>query len=291
MNFMPMDLRQQKKLRDDFLVTVWEMHDGNYGGDQSTRELCQRIGIDFDKEGSIVAQLHKDNLVSWAAGFDWISLTPRGIKEAERLVELRYAEKETRVLKKIYDLSGQNTIKPVGFHELVPALGITDREVSGICKGLEEQGFIEWPGGDYVQITAAGVHAIESLGQPTPKAGGDTYNMNINTLHGAAQQGPGNVQSVNIAVTTNPDFDQAVAVVLQLIQASRLPDDEIEELREEVVKLNKLALSEPKSGLLERAKARIDFVRLGLQGTEVLIKAGPHLDSLWEILKRKFHVT
>ena len=156
---------------------------------------------------------------------------------------------------------------------------------------MEEQGYIEWPGGDYVQITAAGIRAVESLDQPKPKSGGDTYNMNINTLHGEALQGRGNVQNVNIIVTNSPEFDQAIAALLKVVQESRLPDDEIQELKDEVAKLNKLALSQPKPGLLEKAKGRIDFIRLGLQGTEALIKAGPYLDSVWEILKRKLHIT
>lgn len=286
-----MDLRQQKRLREDFLVTLWEMHGGNYGGDQSTREVCKRIGVDYDTEGSIIGQyLYRAGMVQWSS-FDWISLTPKGIEEAERIVESRYAEKETRVLKKIYELSGQNTVKPVGFHELVPAVGMTDREVSGVCKGLEEQGYIDWPGGDYVQITAAGIHAIESLGQPKPNSSGDTYNMNIGTLHGAAQQGSGNVQNVNITVTNNPEFDQAIAATVELIKASGLPDDEIEELEGEVASLNRLMLSESKPGLLERAKARIDVVKLGLAGTEALIKTAPHLEKIWELLRAKLHLT
>ena len=51
-----MDFRRQQKLREDFLVTLWELHAGNYGGDQSTKEVCRRIGVDYDTEGSIIGQ-------------------------------------------------------------------------------------------------------------------------------------------------------------------------------------------------------------------------------------------
>lgn len=155
------------------------------------------------------------------------------------------------------------------------------------CKGLEEQGFIEWPGGDYVNITSAGIHAIESLGQPPPKAGGDTYHMKIGTVHGAVQQGSGNVQNVNITVTNNPEFDQAIAGLIQVNEASRLPDDEIEELRDEVSKLNRLALSEPKPGLLEKAKARIDLMKISFEGAKLLVQAAPYLHTAWEYFKAK----
>src|SRR5712692_4000527 len=98
--------------------------------------------------------------------------------------------------------------------------------------------------------------------------------MNIGTLHGAAQQGSGNVQNVNNTVTNNPDFDKAIAATVEVIKASGLSDDEIEELQGEVARLNRLMLSEPKPGLLERAKARIDVIKLGLAGTQALVTAG-----------------
>lgn len=84
-----MDLRRQQRLREDFLIALWELHAGNYGGDRSTREVCTRIGIDYDSEGSIIGQyLGKRGLVMWGS-FDWMSLTTEGILEAERIVEER----------------------------------------------------------------------------------------------------------------------------------------------------------------------------------------------------------
>lgn len=286
-----MDLAEQERMREAYLIALYKSHAGNYGGDRPNREVCNEAGIDFDTAASTICQyLQRKNFVSWKAGFDWVHLEPEGMFEAERIMKQSYAEKETRVLKTIYEISAQNTVKPVGFHELVPAVGMGDREVSGVCKGLEEQGYIEWPGGDYVQITAAGIHAIELLGQPNPKSGGDTYNMNIGTLHGAAQQGSGNIQNVNITITNNPDFDKAILATLELIKASGLPDDEIEELQSEVARLNRLMVTELKPGLLERAKARIDVVKLGLAVTQALITAGPHLEKIWELLKVKLHL-
>jgi Mn-dependent DtxR family transcriptional regulator len=279
------ELKRHKKLREDFLVTLWEMHDGNYGGDRPTRELCKKIGADYDSECSSVGQhLRGEGLVIWS-GFDWISLTIDGRREAERIVESRYAEKETRVLKAIYELSGQNTTKIVGFHEMVPTVGMSDREVSGICKGLEERGFIYWPDGDFVTITRAGIQAIDSLGQPPPK-GGDTYNLHIGTAHGPIQQGSGNTQNIQLNVTNNPDFDQAIQSLLQLIGSSSLPVKD--EIQEQVVQVNKLALQEPSTGLLEKAKFRLSMIEVGLKGTDLLIKAGPYLAIASEYFRRKY---
>jgi hypothetical protein len=67
-----------------------------------------------------------------------------------------------------------------------------------------------------------------------------------------------------------------------------LPADDKQELEGEVGNVNKLALREPAPGLLDRAKSRLDMVRLGLQGTDLLIKADPHLETAWEFLKQRF---
>jgi len=102
------------------------------------------------------------------------------------------------------------------------------------------------------------------------------------------KQGPGNIQVVNI--TNNPGYDSAVAGLLDVIRESRLDNDDINELRDEVAKLNRLAISEAKPGLLEKAKARIDYIKIGLAGTDALIKASPHLLDIWEFLSHKLRV-
>jgi hypothetical protein len=192
-----------------------------------------------------------------------------------------YAHRERGVLNKICDMSKGIPGEIIVFEFLVKELRMTDDEVSGICKGLAHQGYIEWPGGDVLEITSLGIHALESRRQER-MAGGDTYTTHIGTIHGAAQIGSSNVQNVKINVANDPEFAQAIAELLELIRASWLPDEEIEELQDEVIRLNKLALSEANPRLLERAKARIEMVKVGLQGTDVLIKAAPLLQTLWD---------
>jgi hypothetical protein len=271
---------------DRILLCIYKETNGNLFESVSRVQILIKCGLNTQEGASSVLYLKQKNFLR--TSYLNVGITTEGIDEAERIMEENYAEKETRVLKKIYELSGQNTTKIVGFHELVPATGVTDPEVSGICKGLEERGFIEWPGGDYVNITSRGIHAIDSLGQPPPKSGGDTYNLSIGASHGPIQQGPGNTQNIQINVTNNPDFDQAIAGLLQIIEASRLPNDEIEELKDEVVKLNRLALSEPKPGLLEKAKARIDLMKITFEGAKLLVHAAPYLHTAWEYFKAQY---
>jgi hypothetical protein len=153
------------------------------------------------------------------------------------------------------------------------------REVSNIITDLDERKHLVESREHDVRILPAGIEAIEST-KKDPPPHTINYNMTIAENYGNAGQGSGFNQS--ITVTNNPEFDRAIAGLMQLIQSSCLRTEDIEELKDEVVKLNRLALTEPKPGLLEKAKARIDFIKLGLHGTEILIKAVPLLHSAWE---------
>jgi hypothetical protein len=73
-----------------------------------------------------------------------------------------------------------------------------------------------------------------------------------------------------------------------LIRSSSISDDDKEEIQEGRSKVNKLALREPAPGLLERAKSRIDMVKLAITGTDVVIKAASYLDAVYEYFKRKY---
>ncbi len=106
-----------------------------------------------------------------------------------------------------------------------------------------------------------------------------------------AQGGKGNIQNVTLTNTNNPNFDQALASLVELIRTAQISDDDKQELEEEVGRVNKLALREPAPGLLDRAKSRLDMIKLAVTGTDIAIKAAPHLDTLWELLKQRFGST
>ena len=110
-------------------------------------------------------------------------------------MESGYAENETKVLRKIYDLSEQNTAKPVFLHQLESELPMGWQQVTGFCKGLHEQDFVNWPADveAYLYITRRGIDAIQSIGKPKQPTGGDSYTLNVQNLQGGVQQGSGNL--------------------------------------------------------------------------------------------------
>lgn len=284
-----MDLRQEKIKRENFLVALWELHAGNYGHDVSTKEACQRIGIDYDTEGSIVGQyLYRAGLVKWGS-FEWICLTPDGIKEVERIVESRYAEQEDRVLRRIYDMGGVRHMDEVMIDDLVKELRMEYREVNRILIELEERKGLIDADEVSVKMNPVGMEYIEGGGRRAASAAPNiTYQTNIHgSNYGGIQQGGrGNVQ--NIMLTNNPDFDKALASLIEMIRSSSIPDDDKQEIQDELAKVNKLALREPALGLLDRARSRLEVVKLALTGTDIAIKAAPHIKTLWDLIEAKF---
>src|SRR6266516_132706 len=268
-----------------YLEKLYELSEGGLHPEVDAHLVKSELGFSSEETRPVAAYLESKDLISWKCRVPCVRITTRGIDEMQN----SYAQKETRVLKVIYDLSEQNTAKPVFLHQLESELEMGWQQVTGFCKGLDEKDFVNWPPDvdAYLYITRRGIDAIQSLGKPKQSTVGDSYTLNVQNLHVGVQQGPGNTQNIQISVTNNPEFDQAIAGLLQLIQAARLADDEIEKLKDEVIKLNRLALSEPKPGLLEKAKARIDVMKVGFEGAKLLVQAAPYLHTAWDYFKAK----
>lgn len=202
-------------------------------------------------------------------------------------MESRYAEKEKRVLQKLYELSGPDHTNIVDGVDLVQALGMSIEEASLILRDLSKRkGLVTWDVGDNIQMTGAGIEVIESAGQRLVSV--DTYHMHVGTVHGGIQQGPGNIQNINI--TNDVEFDKAIANLLQLVQSSSLATEERQELTDDIVKVNGLALREPTPSLLDKVNGRLEIVKVGLTSADLLVKAGPYLDAIWHYFKSRYNL-
>jgi hypothetical protein len=261
------------------------MHAGNYGGDQSTKEVCQRIGIDYDTEGSIIGQyLRGEDLVTWSS-FDWISLTPKGRRGAESIVDRRYAEKEHSILQKIYDMSGPDHARPVAVPLLVSELGLPDREVSLFLKDFAERRLVDWAGGDVVQMLAVGIKSLVSQES-------NLQSTNITNIHGpnygAIQQGTSN-STQSITITNYQPIGEILPQLAELIEAVRAADfqDKDDALRD-LEKAQELALANPnatpKEGVWNRILAKVTAAKTTMEIAGMAYKSLPYWPLVWEFL-------
>jgi Mn-dependent DtxR family transcriptional regulator len=276
-----------KSLQQKYLLKLYELSDGNLITYVSMEQIENDLGISNEDATSVMMNLQAKQLAEFAV-FGKVKIEPRGIEVVEEAKNKLYAEKEYLVLKTIYDFGAPGHTRFFIIDDVVRQLQMDYREVSNIITDLDERKHLVESREHDVRILPAGIEAIESTKkEPPPHT--INYNMNIGENYGNAGQGSGFNQSITI--TNNPEFDQAIAGLIQLIQSSTLPNHEIEELQEEVIKLNRLALAQPKPGLLEKAKARIDVVRGGLQGTIAIVRGLQYLDVVWKILKVKLKIS
>src|SRR5437773_12362214 len=82
-----MNLAELKSKRQQFLVVLYEMADGDADRGVNTKELGERLGIDYDHEAPRIARYWRgQEMVDWGS-FDRIFLTARGQSKAEELIE------------------------------------------------------------------------------------------------------------------------------------------------------------------------------------------------------------
>jgi hypothetical protein len=284
-----MAVTKSQELQRRYLKRLFELSGGNTLKGVSTSQLESELGLSDEEGTNVLIHLQTRGLADFFT-FGHANITPKGVEEVERIMEISYAEKEALVLQKIYDMGGVYHMDSVMIDALVKELGLIYREVNQILIDLEKRK--ELIDGDEVSVRMkpAGIEVIESGGRRAGATPGISYTTNIHgPNYGGIQQGThGSTQNITLTNTNNTDFDRALASIVELIRASNLRADDKQELEGEVENVNKLALREPAPGLLERAKSRLDIVKLGLQGTDLLIKAGPHLEVAWEYLKHKF---
>ena len=103
------------------------------------------------------------------------------------------------------------------------------------------------------------------------------------SVYGLQYGGQNNTQSVTLV--NDPDFDNAIAGLIQLIQSSSIPEDDKEELQNEVQAVNKLALKEKTPNTLDRAKLKLDYLKTSINATEIAIKAAPLLTALYNFFQ------
>jgi hypothetical protein len=112
-----------------------------------------------------------------------------------------------------------------------------------------------------------------------------TTNIQGHNYGGIQQGGQGNVQNITLTHTNNPDFDRALASLVEIIRSSNLPADDKEELQGEVASINKLALKEQNPNTLERAKLKLDYLKTSLTAADLAVKAAPYLPALYQFFQ------
>jgi hypothetical protein len=268
------------KLRKEYLRVVYHSNYGDRKHMIHRRDLMDQLNITGDEEESTYRYLHDKWLVK-PVQIGTIVLTAHGIDEVEREMAETYEQKQRLVLEKIYEL-GENSISGVMIWDLEKALSpLTRDEISRILIDLEDNlRLIDSPTGESLKILPAGIKFLEKSGtEPAPTQGHTSYTIIVHGNNsGAITQGNENSQTV--VQTTNPDFNEAIRALFEIVQSSEMSADDKEEIVVEVVALNKLANKDRTAETLERAKLRMNIIDGLLKAADLTTKAAPYLPAI-----------
>jgi hypothetical protein len=281
-----MDHYREKKLREDYLVALLELHAGNYGADVDNRQACAKIGINYNGEATRICQhLRREELVTWTS-FDRIALTPKGSREAERIRDARFQQKEDRIMDELYNSKDPDFATFVVITGLAH-LRIAEEEMRVILNDLDERGFVSFAD-NRVQITRTGVRAVEA--RHLHKSGpGDNYTVNIEKLEGGVLQGPNSIQ--NIKITNHQPISEILPNLKSLIEAVKAEDfDDKDDVIRDLEKVREVALANPNATAEDRAWTRINAkltaAKTSMELAGFVIKTYPYWPQVLEFFHR-----
>lgn len=190
-----------------------------------------------------------------------------------------------RVLEEIYELSGANPSEIVVIDQIEKNTQISTHEMNGILSYLENKGLIEFPGGDIVQIKSNGIDEIEQA-RNHPEERTDNFPPQINYItnvqgdfYGGLQQGgEGNTQ--NNQINVNPDFNNAIKELIELVNTSDLHYLEKEERLAEIRRIQELAQREQTPEVQQHALSKVKLLETSLKVGEMALKASPLIGIL-----------
>lgn len=277
---MPNALQEMSKR---YLETLYELSEGGLHPEVEAHTVISQAGLSQEEARPVHRYLESKDLISWQCRVPCVRITTRGIDAIQNSYEYR----EALVLKSIYDLSQQNTSKPVFLHELESQLTLLDaRMITGLCKGLDEQGFVEWPDDvdSYLYITRRGIEAINSQSKQKTNSGGDVYHTHIGTIHGAAHIGPGGIQNVQI---NNQPVSEILPQLSSFIEAIKKEsfDDKDDVIKDLEVALE-VARSNPdaKAGdsVWKRIQTKLTAAKTTMEIAGLAYASYPHWPAVWE---------
>ncbi|MCA1576981.1 MAG: hypothetical protein LC794_06410 [Acidobacteria bacterium] len=286
-----MDHFREKKLREEYLLALLELHNGNYGSDVSNREACAKIGIEYNGEATRICQyLHRENFVTWVS-FERIALTPAGTREAERIRDSRFKKKEARILDDLYNRynSVPPDIKVVTTIEEFEHLKIPENELKLILSDLAERRLVDFQD-DEADITHSGLRYVEARHRnQSPPTRGDSYTMHIGSVEGGVQQGPNSVQNINI--TNYQPISEILPHLIKLIEGVKAESfDEKDDVIRDLEKVRELALSNPqatpKDTVWTRVNAKLIAAKTSMDIAGVVVKTYPQWAKVLEFFRQ-----
>jgi hypothetical protein len=208
-------------------------------------------------------------------------------QEDKKMNEKHLLEKEQkryRVLYRIYEESKENTLEAIPDTLIAEKENLPKEELDNIIQYLIEEGLIRCITFGNVAILHKGIKEIEDSAKNPNRNTEHFQSTVIQNFHGPVYgvQSGGQRNTQNVQVNINPDFNENLTKLIELINNSSLSELQKEDALEALERLPKLAQKEKTIDVMEAAKKRLDLVKTTIEvGTNLSTMALPYLQYLY----------
>ena len=260
-------VKNDEKERIRLLLTLYEIVEGNLLQGANDTELSEQLGLDEDTFHRHALYLKEEGFIRFLT-FTSISLEHRGRKLVESIMEESYSQKKRRVLETIAEMSRASDF--ISYPELAQRLQMADQELARYCNGLDEEGLIDFPGGDIIQIRDAGWEALEVKKETASTLPANI--MYINQNYGAAAQGTNFTQNVTqVKHEVNDSIEKLLKAADDSTELSAIQKIT---LKSDINMVHQLAQMEKTPEIVETASTKIDAINQVLSSTADMVSLG-----------------
>lgn len=188
-----------------------------------------------------------------------------------------------KILSHIYRFTERGT-KPLIAYKFANIIATPAEKVYEAVRYLEERLLVNFDNGA-IWMTPRGIAELEKPVAPTftSPVTHNTTNINAPNTGNVQTGGAGNVQ--NIRVTNNPDFDNSIRAILELLQSAHLNEDVRDDVIRDVHTVNRIAIDDPSAQGAERAMAKLSYIETALKGADIALKIAPYLPHLYSFFQ------
>lgn len=145
-----------KQQSERFLVTLYLMADKSVGQEIDREKIFDILRIRFDYHGNILRYMADNSWTEWKNN-TWLSITFKGLIEAEKIMETSYPKRENKVLRAIYEMAKRQPEDWVLINELEKTVEMSFQELNPILNDLENRKRLIGCSNEAVWILPAGV--------------------------------------------------------------------------------------------------------------------------------------
>ncbi|MGB7202720.1 MAG: hypothetical protein WBD16_10670 [Pyrinomonadaceae bacterium] len=305
-----MDIIEQRRKREEFLITAFRLANGQAGRDLTTEAIAERMAMDMNTVGPIGQYLLEKRFIKYET-FGQIQLTFDRIDEVEQMALKAYL----RELEKDLHMSKGDALRNIFEHHTLVRDGTPlsvyknwgkEDMVETEALAIREDNSFQFPAssdvaiGDVIQPKNASsfwkvrdidaayelqvIHHLDVSVVKIDKLGNE---IKVNDGH-AAFYGPvsGGVQvgghdnTQTVTITTDPYFVGALNSLIGLIKTADIDDLEKEDALEGLQRIGQLAEKEKTSGVLERVKSKLELVKSAVEVGKIAKEALPYITTI-----------